>query len=513
MSPQEFAQLAAAGYNRIPVYREIAADLDTPLSVYLKLANRPYSFLLESVQGGERWGRHSVIGLPCIERLEIRAHQLQHIRTNKILRDETVADPLHEVDQVLEKICAPEVDNLPPVAGGLFGYFGHDTVRYIEPRLKHGESFSPNPDQLNTPDVLLLFVDELIVFDNLRGVLTVMVYADADGYATAAERVDAICDQLQTARAEPPVCDDAAEPLMEADFVSEFPQVEFEAAVAKVKDYIREGDIMQVVPSQRLRAPFAEHPLNLYRAIRRLNPSPYLFYFDFSDFHVVGSSPEILVKSENGMITVRPIAGTRPRGANEAEDVAYEKELLADPKEVAEHLMLIDLGRNDVGRVAEIGQVQLTEKMVIERYSHVMHIVSNVNGTLKPNISAIDALRATFPAGTLSGAPKIRALEIIDELEPVKRGIYGGAVGYIGYNGNMDTAIAIRTAVIKDGMINIQAGAGLVADSVPHLEWEETLNKARAMMRAAGLASNVGSKTTSSPAANPTVNPNEGASA
>lgn len=499
MLRQEFDQLAAAGYNRIPVYREIAADLDTPLSVYLKLANQPYSFLLESVQGGERWGRHSIIGLPCRERLEIRELNLQHICGGDVLRDEAVDDPLTEIDELLSDIRSPELDGLPPVSGGLFGYFGHDTVRYIEPRLNHlanAESFSPNPDQLHTPDILLLFANELIVFDNLRGVLTVMVYAEVGGFDAATARVQAIFQQLQQAKATPPKVSrqasgqvsNQASVLTEADFDSEFPQAKFEAAVGRVKAYIREGDIMQVVPSQRLRAPFVEHPLNLYRAIRRLNPSPYLFYFDFDNFHVVGSSPEILVKSENGTITVRPIAGTRPRGASEAEDLAYEQDLLSDPKEIAEHLMLIDLGRNDVGRVAEVGQVELTEKMVIERYSHVMHIVSNVNGQLRPGLTAIDALRATFPAGTLSGAPKIRALEIIDELEPVKRGIYGGAVGYIGYNGNMDTAIAIRTAIVKDGMINIQAGAGLVADSIPQSEWEETLNKARAMMRAAGLA-------------------------
>lgn len=491
MLSEKFAEYAQAGYNRIPVYCEITADLDTPLSVYLKLANQPYSFLLESVQGGERWGRYSIIGLPCRQRIEVHGHQLQHFQDNACVSNESVSDPLASLDAWLATYRSPDIANLPPVSGGLYGYFGHDTVRYIEPRLVNqlADEFSPNPDQLNTPDILLLVAGELVVFDNLRGVLTVMVYADASGFEAAQARLAAICTQLQDNPAIPPATQST--PTASLDFVSEFPQESFVAAVDRVKDYIREGDIMQVVPSQRLRSPFGEHPLNLYRAIRRLNPSPYLFYFDFADFHVVGSSPEILVKAEDGEVTVRPIAGTRPRGNNEAEDQAYEQDLLSDPKEIAEHLMLIDLGRNDVGRVAEIGQVQLTEKMVIERYSHVMHIVSNVKGTLRPGLTAIDALRATFPAGTLSGAPKIRALEIIDELEPVKRGIYGGAVGYIGYNGNMDTAIAIRTAVIKDGVINIQAGAGLVADSVPQSEWDETMNKARAMMRAAELASSV----------------------
>lgn len=499
MSPEDFQQHVNAGYNRIPLHREIAADLETPLSVYLKLANQPYSFLLESVQGGERWGRYSIIGLPCNERIEVRAQQFAHMRDEVVLRDEAVADPLAEIERFMAANRVPDIASLPPTSGGLFGYFGHDTVRFIEPRLRAkntADGFAPNPDLFNNADILLLVADELVVFDNLRGTLTVLVYAQvvtgnsdehtAD-FARAEQRLDSICERLASATAKAPAVSEQPA-VTEQDFVSQFPQADFEQAVATVKDYIREGDIMQVVPSQRLQAPFAEHPLNLYRALRRLNPSPYMFYFDLGDVHVVGSSPEILVKLEDQKITLRPIAGTRPRGRNEAEDLAYEEELLADPKEVAEHLMLIDLGRNDVGRVAEIGQVQLTEKMVIERYSHVMHIVSNVEGQLQDGLTAMDALRATFPAGTLSGAPKIRALEIIDELEPVKRGIYGGAVGYIGWNGNMDTAIAIRTAVIKDGILNIQAGAGLVADSVPTAEWEETMNKARGMMRAAALA-------------------------
>ncbi len=486
MTSEQFAALAAQGYNRIPVMREVLADLDTPLSTYLKLADGPYSYLLESVQGGEKWGRYSIIGLPCVARVEVRGRELQLLNGERVVESITTDDPLAWIEAFHARHRVPEVAGLPRFTGGLVGYFAYDTVRYVESRLTH----CPNPDPLGTPDMLLLLSDEVVVFDNLRGKLYLVVHADPSApraYARAQQRLDDLVSRMREA-----ALDYGGRPVQqvhkEVDFVSSFPRDRFEAAVGRIKNYIVDGDVMQVVLSQRLSVPYTAAPLDLYRALRSLNPSPYLYYFNLSDFYIVGSSPEILVHVEQGMVTVRPIAGTRPRGANEEQDLALERELLADPKERAEHLMLIDLGRNDVGRVAEVGSVQLTEQMLVERYSHVMHIVSNVTGRLQPGLTALAALRATFPAGTLSGAPKIRAMEIIDELEPVKRGIYGGAVGYLGWTGNMDTAIAIRTAVIKDGELHIQAGAGVVYDSVPANEWEETLNKGRAIFRAVAMA-------------------------
>jgi anthranilate synthase component 1 len=381
----------------------------------------------------------------------------------------------------------PEVEGMPRFTGGLVGYFGYDTIRYIEPKLAH----CPNPDPLDNPDILLMVSDEVVVFDNLSGKLYVVIHVNPaidDAFNIAQARLDTIVAKLKQATPEYAHGEPGAK-VEESHFISGFTQDGFMQAVDRIKDYIVEGDTMQVVLSQRLSIPFAAAPLDLYRALRTLNPSPYMYYLDLDDFQIVGSSPEILTRVEDGEVTVRPIAGTRPRGKTEAEDRALEEELLNDPKELAEHLMLIDLGRNDVGRVAEIGSVQLTDKMIIERYSHVMHIVSNVTGKLKKGMSAIDALRATFPAGTVSGAPKIRAMEIIDELEPVKRGVYSGAVGYLSWSGNMDTAIAIRTAVIKHGQLHIQAGAGIVADSVPQNEWDETMNKGRAIFRAVAMAS------------------------
>ena len=485
MDAARFSELAKQGYNRIPVAREVLADLDTPLSTYLKLADGPYSYLFESVQGGEKWGRYSIIGLPCRTVLRISGQRIDVLNDGAVTESHEVTDPLAWIEDFQTRYKVAEIEGLPRFNGGLVGYFGYDTIRYIEPRLAQCDKHDP----LKTPDILLMVSDEVVVFDNLRGKLYLVVHADpaqADALDRAQQRLDQLDDMLH--RAAPWHVHPAASSVDEADFVSGFTQEGFEAAVARSKDYIVDGDIMQVVLSQRLSIPVTSRPLDIYRALRSLNPSPYMFYLDLGDFHIVGSSPEILTRLEDGVVTVRPIAGTRPRGASESEDQALERELLADPKELAEHLMLIDLGRNDVGRIAKTGTVQLTEKMVIERYSHVMHIVSNVNGVLKDGMSAMDVLRATFPAGTVSGAPKIRAMEIIDELEPVKRGVYAGAVGYLAWNGNMDTAIAIRTAVIKDGMLHIQAGAGIVYDSVPRNEWNETMNKGRAMFRAVAMA-------------------------
>jgi len=485
MTLDDFAALAVQGYNRIPMLREALADLDTPLSTYLKLANGPYSYLFESVQGGEKWGRYSIIGLPCRTVLRVTG-QVITVTTDGVEVERTeVDDPLTWIESFAARYRVAPVAGLPRFTGGLVGYFGYDTVRYIEARL----GSCRKPDPLNTPDILLMVSEEVVVFDNLSGRLYLVVHADpaqADAVVQSERRLDALVTML--AQATPHPAKHRAVKVSEDDFVSGFTKEGFEQAVDRVKDYILAGDVMQVVIAQRLSVPFSAQPLDLYRALRSLNPSPYMFYLDLGDFHVAGSSPEILVRLEEGMVTVRPIAGTRRRGENEAQDLALEQELLADPKERAEHLMLIDLGRNDIGRVCETGTVQVTEQMTIERYSHVMHIVSNVTGKLRPGLSAMDTLRATFPAGTVSGAPKVRAMEIIDELEPVKRGIYAGAVGYLSWYGNMDTAIAIRTAVIKDGMLHIQAGAGVVADSVPKYEWMETMNKGRAVFRAVTLA-------------------------
>jgi anthranilate synthase component 1 len=482
MDKKQFAALAAQGYNRIPLSREVLADLDTPLSTYLKLADGPYSYLLESVQGGEKWGRYSIIGLPCRVFVEVNGHRIALHDGAAIVEEVDVEDPLEWIKQYQARFKSPELEDLPRFCGGLVGYFSYDTVRYIEPRLGK----CPNPDSLNTPDILLMLSDEVVVFDNLHGKLLAVVYVDparTDAFDKGRQRLGQLVSQLDKPVSHA-LSSGAVQHVDESDFVSGFSRRGFEDAVRRAREYIVEGDIMQVVLSQRLSIPFAGRPLDLYRALRTLNPSPYMYYLNLEGFHIVGSSPEILVRAEEGEVTVRPIAGTRPRGKTAAEDLALEKDLLADPKEIAEHLMLIDLGRNDVGRIAQIGSVQLTEKMVIERYSHVMHIVSNVTGKIKPGYSAIDVLRATFPAGTVSGAPKIRAMEIIDELEPIKRGIYSGAVGYISFTGNMDTAIAIRTAVIKDNILHIQAGAGIVYDSVPENEWNETMNKGRAIFKA-----------------------------
>ena len=485
MSPERFAALAAQGHNRIPVVCEVLADLDTPLSTYLKLAAGPYSYLLESVEGGEKWGRYSIIGLPCRTVLRTTGHRVTVEVDGRVVEERESADPLAFVDEFRSRYRVAPVDGMPRFSGGLVGYFGYDTVRYVEPRLAH----CPNPDRLGTPDILLMVSDEVVVFDNLRGRMYVIVHVDPTEGGTLTRAEGRIADLISSMQRGAPR-DSCAAPrrVDEADFVSGFTEAGFKQAVERIRQNILDGDCMQVVLSQRLSIPFQARPLDLYRALRGLNPSPYMYFLDLGGFQIVGSSPEILTRLEDGLVTVRPIAGTRRRGHTDAEDKALEAELLADPKELAEHLMLIDLGRNDVGRVARIGSVRVTDRMIVERYSHVMHIVSNVVGELRDGMTAVDVLRATFPAGTVSGAPKIRAMEIIDELEPVKRGVYSGAVGYVGWNGNMDTAIAIRTAVIKDGQLHIQAGAGIVADSRPQLEWDETMNKGRAVFRAVAMA-------------------------
>ena len=486
MTPEKFAHLARKNFNRIPVTREVLADLETPLSVYLKLARGPNSYLFESVQGGEKWGRYSLIGLQTSTVLKVFGHRLEIVRDGKPMVNRDTTDPLAEVEKFRRLFSIPSLPDLPRFTGGLVGYFGYDTVRYVEPRLAK----TTPPDRLGTPDILLMASDEVVVFDNLSGTIMLVVHVDAKD-PSSLQKAEARLDELEKKLAEPtpqlPPMNTQGGGISEGDFVSSFGKENYLRAVEKVKEYTLAGDVMQVVPSKRFSVKFKGEPVNLYRALRRLNPSPYMYFLDLGDFHIVGSSPEVLARLEDGQVTVRPIAGTRRRGENAEADLLLEKEMLADPKEIAEHLMLIDLGRNDVGRISQTGTVEVTEKMVVERYSHVMHITSNVVGQVKDDMGALEVLKATLPAGTLSGAPKIRAMEIIDELEPVKRNIYGGAVGYIGWDGNMDTAIAIRTAVIKDGMLHVQSGGGVVADSVPELEWEETMNKARAVMRAAAM--------------------------
>jgi len=479
-------------YRRVPIVHETLADLDTPLSVYLKLANSPYSYLLESAQNagddGEKWGRYSIIGLPARTIIRVIGSLVEVIRDGEITESIQTDDPLTFIEEFQKRFKVENIEGLPRFFGGLVGYFGYDTVRYVEPRLAN----SAPEDTLNTPDIMLMVSEEVVVFDNIRGRMQLigLVDPDQDGAAEAMQkRLQQRAEQLQL-----PIqglTQGGANKLIEeSDFVSEFGEAAFQSAVEKIREYTRAGDVMQVVLAQRMSIPFKAPAVNLYRALRSLNPSPYMYFMHLDEFQIVSSSPEILARLENGVITNRPLAGTRRRGHDHAEDLALEAELKADPKEIAEHLMLIDLGRNDVGRVSAPGSVAVTEQFVIERYSHVMHLSSNVNGTLQSGKTAMDVLRATLPVGTLSGAPKVRAMEIIDELEPVKRGIYGGAVGYLSWNGNMDTAIAIRTAVINKGKLYIQAGGGIVHDSVPRLEWKESLNKGRAIFRAAALAEN-----------------------
>ncbi len=488
----EFKSLASQGYNRIPLIAEAFADLETPLSLYLKLAfsrdGGKYSFLLESVVGGERFGRYSFIGLPA--RTLLRAQGFGAAATTEVVRDGVVIEknqgnPLDFIAAYQQRFKVALRPGLPRFCGGLAGYFGYDTVRYIEKKLEN----SCPPDTLGCPDILLLECEELAVIDNLSGKLYLIVYADPgqpEAYVRGKKRLRELKDQLKYSVSAPVV---KATQTFPAE--REFAKADFLSAVERAKGLIEAGDFMQVQVGQRIKKRYTESPLSLYRALRSLNPSPYMYYYNFGDFHVVGASPEILVRQESTpegqKVTIRPLAGTRPRGATPEADRATEVELINDPKERAEHVMLIDLARNDIGRIAQIGSVKVTEAFVVERYSHVMHIVSNVEGLLKDGMTSMDVLKATFPAGTLTGAPKVHAMELIDQLEPNKRGLYGGACGYLSYAGDMDVAIAIRTGIIKDGNLYVQAAAGVVADSVPEMEWRETEHKARALLRASEL--------------------------
>ncbi|MEY4496457.1 MAG: hypothetical protein RL744_1521 [Pseudomonadota bacterium] len=491
MQHEEFLALAKQGFNRIPLVKEVLADLETPLSLYVKLTQafgQKNTYLLESVLGGERFGRFSFIGLPAKTVLRTVGTPDAPL-TEVLLNDEVIEtnhdNPLDFVDAYFKRFKVAVQPGLPRFCGGLAGYFGYDTVRYIESRLaKHNL-----PDELCVPDIQLMLTEELAVIDNVAGRIYLIVYADPS-LTGSFEKGQARLKELLACLSKP-VSMPASLPSTKTELVRKFKAADFENAVLKTKEYILAGDCMQVVIGQRISKPFTDSPLALYRALRSLNPSPYMYFYDFGDLQVVGSSPEILVRQEQResqkIVTIRPLAGTRPRGATPEEDERLATELLADPKEIAEHVMLIDLARNDVGRIAKTGTVKVTDSMSIEKYSHVQHIVSSVEGELLDNMSNMDVLRATFPAGTLSGAPKIRAMEIIDEMEIVKRGVYGGAVGYLSFSGDMDVAIAIRTGVIRDGVLHSQAGAGVVADSDPTAEWRETEAKARAVLMAADL--------------------------
>ena len=520
ISELEFKSLSAQGYNRIPLMAEAFADLETPLSLYLKLAYSTqagkHSFLLESVVGGERFGRYSFIGLPArtlVRASGFGADALTEVVTDGIVVESSKANPLDFISEYQKRFKVALRPGLPRFCGGLAGYFGYDAVRYIEKKLEK----SCPPDSLGCPDILLLQCEELAVIDNLSGKLYLIVYADprtSEAYANTKKRLRELREKLKYSVSAPVV-----KPTQSYPAQRDFAKADYIAAVERAKALIAQGDFMQVQVGQRIKKPFTESPLSLYRALRSLNPSPYMYYYHFGEFHVVGASPEILVRQEmvpprspaargslppegalaarggpsliehfsETKVTIRPLAGTRPRGASELLDKAAEHELVNDPKERAEHVMLIDLARNDIGRIAKIGSVKVTEAFDVERYSHVMHIVSNVEGILLDGMTNMDVLKATFPAGTLTGAPKVHAMELIDQLEPTKRGIYGGACGYLSYAGDMDVAIAIRTGIVKDQMLYVQAAAGVVADSVPELEWRETEAKARALLRASEL--------------------------
>ena len=487
MTELEFKSLAAQGYNRIPMIAEAFADLETPLTLYLKLAQTQNAgkntFLLESVMGGERFGRYSFIGLPANTLLRSYGEKVEIVRNGEII--ETYhGNPLDFIAEFQSRFKVALRPGMPRFCGGLAGYFGYDAVRHVEKRLAH----SAPKDDLGLPEIQLLVTEELAVIDNVSGKLYLIVYADptqAEAWSKARQRLKDLRAMLRRSVDAP-----VTSASVRTESIRDFAKEDYLKAVEKAKEYIMAGDLMQVQVGQRIKKPYVDSPLSLYRALRSLNPSPYMYFYNFGDMQIIGASPEILVRNESlndgsRKVTIRPLAGTRPRGTTPERDAELAKELLADPKEIAEHVMLIDLARNDIGRIATTGSVKVTDQMVIEKYSHVQHIVSNVEGTLQPQLSNLDVLKATFPAGTLSGAPKVRAMELIDELEPVKRGIYGGACGYLSFGGEMDLAIAIRTGVLKDGMLYVQAAAGVVADSIPEMEWQETENKARAVLRAA----------------------------
>ena len=481
MQYSQFNSLKEEGFNHIPLSREVVVDTDTPLALYLKLANTPFTYFLESVQGGEKWGRYSFIGLGAETIIKVHGYEVSIEKNGHLDEQFEVEDPLAWIQTYQEQFKVPQLDSLPDFNGGLVGYFGYEIIRYIEPKLKNIDK----TDELNVPDILLMVSNDLLVVDNLTSKVHIITHVspEKESFNDGMEKLNLIEANIKKSFEHKT---NKSEMIKSEDFISSFGKNNFVHAVEKVQKYITAGDVMQVVPSQRLSCKFESNPVELYRQLRILNPSPYMYYLNLDDFAIVGSSPEILTRVDNNNVaTIRPIAGTRSRGRTSEEDKANEKDLLSDEKEIAEHLMLIDLGRNDLGRIAKTGTVNLTDKMFIERYSHVMHIVSNVECELKDDMSSIDVLRATFPAGTLSGAPKVRAMEIIDEVETLKRSIYSGAIGNLSWHGGMDLAIAIRTAIVKDEVLYVQAGAGIVHDSIPEMEWQETMDKAQALIRAA----------------------------
>ena len=481
MQYSQFNSLKEEGFNHIPLSREVVVDTDTPLALYLKLANTPFTYFLESVQGGEKWGRYSFIGLGAETIIKVHGYEVSIEKNGHLDEQFEVEDPLAWIQTYQEQFKVPQLDSLPDFNGGLVGYFGYEIIRYIEPKLKNIDK----TDELNVPDILLMVSNDLLVVDNLTSKVHIITHVspEKESFNDGMEKLNLIEANIKKSFE---LKTNKSEMIKSEDFISSFGKNNFVHAVEKVQKYITAGDVMQVVPSQRLSCKFESNPVELYRQLRILNPSPYMYYLNLDDFAIVGSSPEILTRVDNNNVaTIRPIAGTRSRGRTSEEDKANEKDLLSDEKEIAEHLMLIDLGRNDLGRIAKTGTVNLTDKMFIERYSHVMHIVSNVECELKDDMSSIDVLRATFPAGTLSGAPKVRAMEIIDEVETLKRSIYSGAIGNLSWHGGMDLAIAIRTAIVKDEVLYVQAGAGIVHDSIPEMEWQETMDKAQALIRAA----------------------------
>ena len=480
MKEKEFINYINKGYKLIPLTETIKLEDFNPIDLYESLSDQPKSYLFESLEGEKNWSRYTIIGFPSSEYIEVIDNKIHIHEANQKIKTIESENPIDWIDKYHKQFKALNDENLPQFQGGLVGFFGFDTVKYIEPKIKPSKQI----DELNTPDICLILSKELLIYDKINNLVHIIMYAEnnIDSYKIVKNKLSKTLDYIVKFKKNPIVVQQKENLSFETKH--HFDKSKFLSSVKKIKDYILNGDVMQVVLSQRMSMPFTDKPIDFYKELRNINPSPYMYYLNMGEYFIIGSSPEILVRLENNLITVRPIAGTRPRSDNSAEDIAYERELIKDPKENAEHLMLIDLGRNDVGKVAKIGTVKLTDKMIIERYSHVMHMVSNVTGEIANNLSMMDVLKSTFPAGTVSGAPKIRAMEIIYELEPIKRGIYAGAIGYLGWNGNMDTAIAIRTCVIKDNKLNIQCGAGIVNDSIAESEWTETLNKGKAIIQA-----------------------------
>ena len=487
INKEQFQQYADQGFNIIPVAKDVHLDDVTPLTIYSQISNKSNTFLLESVEGGETWAQYSIVGLDCLDTIKVTGNTIE-TKTGDQISSFISDNPLDEIQELISGLKTPEIKDLPRFYGGYVGFFAYESAKYTEKRIADLVNKDSKFDE-HMPEIFLVKAEKLIVYDNTDQSIQIIFNVDPSktSYEEALDAIEKIGSLLNS---EDTIFDDTFKtPSGEMAFNSNFEKDDYIKAVGLVKNYIEEGDVMQVVLAQDFSQDFQNDPFDLYRALRQLNPSPYMYYLDLDECQIVGASPEILVRLEEDKVTLRPIAGTRKRGSNTEEDLANEKDLLTDPKEIAEHLMLIDLGRNDVGRVSEMGTVQVTDKMIVEKYSHVMHIVSNVTGTLSKDLDAIDALKASLPAGTLSGAPKIRAMQIINELEPSSRGIYGGAIGYISWNGNIDTAIAIRTAVIKDNVIHVGAGAGIVADSIPENEWLECKQKAKVFLDAMEMIS------------------------